>query len=82
MTAELRARIEALDEKTDRLQEETNKLNEFVDGNGREGAKVRLDRLERMAASQVKMGWILVVALVGAFASVLAAVISGFGGGT
>lgn len=81
MTAELRARIEALDEKTCRLEETTDKLTEFVDGNGREGAKVRLDRLERMAASQVKIAWVLIVALVGAFASVLAVVVTGIGDG-
>jgi len=39
-------------------------VNEFINGNGTEGVKVRLARLEKFMTSGTKVGWVILSSLI------------------
>ena len=47
------------------ILEKLNRLVEFIEGNGQPGAKIRLDRLERITSVVVWSGGIMVVGCLG-----------------
>lgn len=47
------------------ILEKVNRLVEFIEGNGRPGAKIRLDRLERITTVFVWSGSLVVVGCLG-----------------
>ncbi|NQU76016.1 MAG: hypothetical protein HQ546_06880 [Planctomycetes bacterium] len=47
------------------IHEKLNHIDEALRGNGKPGVNIRLDRLERVAAVQARMIWVVLTAVVG-----------------
>lgn len=51
---------DAIKVKLDVMDEKLDTIVYWIDGNGKDGAKVRLDRLERGAAWKTRASWLLI----------------------
>lgn len=62
---ELDKKIEIQEERQGQLKRIVLDHEKFIDGNGRDGVKVRLDRVERMNRLISKVSWATIIGIIG-----------------